>query len=213
MRRGSRLRAVRFKGRRINFTSSLIKKAAKHLEGLQKPLFRAISEYRLRKPIRFQMLLKNSYFNKILAWWKVAHLNQGKKTTGIDRIKIKLSNWWQVSKIMENLARDLNEEKWIPKPARRVYIPKPDGSKRPLGIPTQYDRVVQFILNTILEVSVEHLIYSHKLGRYGFRKYHSTADAISNLAAYSHRGKHAIVIEADISKGFDQIGHEYIMTL
>jgi RNA-directed DNA polymerase len=212
-RKGSGLRAARFKGRRINFTSGLIKRAAKHVEGLQKQLFRAISEGKLRKQIRFQLLLKNSYFNKLLSLWKVAHQNKGRKTAGIDKIKIKLSNQWQISKVMDNLARDLNDEKWKPLPARRVYIPKPDGTQRPLGIPTQYDRVVQAILNTILEVSVEHQIYRHKLGSYGFRKYHSTADAISNLKMYAHKGKHAIVIEADISKCFDKITHNYIKSL
>jgi RNA-directed DNA polymerase len=213
MRKGRRLRAEVFLNRRINFTSGLLKKAAKHLEGLQKQLFRAIDECKLRKQIRFQWLLKNSYFNKILSLWKVVHLNKGRKTVGVDKIKIKLTSPWQVSKIMDNLARDLNDEKWKPLPVRRIYIPKPDGTQRPLGIPTQSDRVVQTILNTILEVSVEHQIHSHKLGSYGFRKCHSTADAVSNLTSFAWQGKNAIAIEADISKCFDQITHEYINTL
>lgn len=213
MRKGSGWRAASLKWRRINFTSGLIKKAAKHVENLQKQLFKAIDTGKLRKSIRFGMLLKNSYYNKLLSLWKVAHQNQGRKTAGVDKVKIKLTNPWQVSQIMDNLARDLNEEKWSPKPVRRIYIPKPDGTPRPLGIPTQYDRVVQTILNTILEVSVEHQIYCHKLGSYGFRKYHSTADAISNLVTYAHQGKQAIAIEADISKCFDKITHEYINSL
>jgi RNA-directed DNA polymerase len=187
--------------------------AYKHVESLQKPLFRAISECRLRKPIRFGMLMKNSYFNKLLSLWKVAHLNSGKKTAGIDKVKIKLTDPWQISKIMDNLGRDLNHEKWKPKPVRRVMIPKPDGTERPLGIPTQHDRVVQGILNSVLEITVEHEIYRYKLGSYGFRKYHSTAAAVNNLSVYARQGKHAIVIEADISKCFDKITHEIINKL
>lgn len=213
MRKGSGLRAACYKGRRVNFTSGLIKKAAKHVENLQKQLFKAISQGKLRKQIRFGMLLKNSYFNKLLSLYKVAHINKGRKTAGVDKMKIKLTNPRQVSKIMDNLARDLNDEKWNPKPVRRIYIPKTDGTQRPLGIPTQYDRVVQCILNTILEVSVEHQIHRHKLGSYGFRKYHSTADAVSNLEIFAHQGKNAITIEADISKCFDKITHNYINDL
>jgi RNA-directed DNA polymerase len=198
---------------RINFTSSLIKRATKHLDSLQRQLFKARSEGRLRKQIRFGMLLKNSYFNKLISLWKVAHVNSGKKTAGVDQMKLKLTDQRQISKVMDRLGRDLNHEKWKPMPVRRVMIPKPDGTKRPLGIPTQYDRVVQGILNSILEVTVEHEIYHNQLGSYGFRKYHSTADAIGNLSVYAHQGKHAIVIEADISKCFDQITHSYISTL
>jgi len=140
--------------------------------------------------------------------WKVAHINTGKKTAGIDGMTIKLSDTRSVSKIRDKLTGDLTDGKWQPLPARRVMIPKPDGTERPLGIPTQDDRVVQQILNSVLEVTVEHQIFSHKGGTYGFRKYHSSADAVNNLAIYAHQGKHAIVIEADISKCFDQINHQ-----
>lgn len=210
MRRG---KIARPKGGTVAFSSGLIKRATKHVESLQKRLFQAISEGKLRKQIRYGMLLKKSYFNKILAMWKVAQINIGKKTAGIDGKKIKLSDTRSVSKIMDKPTGDLRDGKWQPLPAKRVMIPKPDGSERPLGIPTQYDRVVQQILNSVLEVTVEHQIYSHKCGSYGFRKYHSSADAINNLAVYANQGKHAIVIEADISKCFDQISHQYILEL
>lgn len=213
MSKGKRLRARVIKNERINFTSGLIKRATKHVDRLQRQLFRAISEGRLRKPIRFGMLIKNSYFNKILSLWKVAHLNKGKKTAGVDQMKIKLTDPRQISKIKDKLERDLNHEKWKPLPVRRVMIPKPDGTSRPLGIPTQYDRVVQGILNSVLEVTVEHEIYHNQLGSYGFRKYHSTADAVNNLSAYAWQGKPAIAIEADISKCFDKITHEFINNL
>jgi RNA-directed DNA polymerase len=210
MRKG---KIARPNGGTVAFSSGLIKRATKHVESLQKRLFQAISEGKLRKQIRYGWLLKNSYYNKILAVWKVAHINTGKKTAGIDGMKIKLSDTRSISKIMDKLTGDLRDEKWQPMPARRVMIPKPDGTERPLGIPTQYDRVVQYILNSILDVTVEHQIYSHKCGTYGFRKYHSSADAIGNLTCYARIGKHAIAIEADISKCFDKINHQYILEL
>jgi len=150
---------------------------------------------------------------ELLALWKVAQINAGKKTAGIDGMKIKLSDPRLISKIMDKLTGDLKDGKWQPMPANRVMIPKPDGTQRPLGIPTQDDRVVQKILNSVLEVTIEHQIFSHKCGSYGFRKHHSSADAISNLKPYAHRGKHAIVVEADLSKCFDKINHQYIMGL
>lgn len=211
MRRGKLI--PRPRGERVTFSSGVIKRATKHVERLQKHLFKAISEGQLRKQIRLGMLLKKSYLNKLLALWKVAHINTGKKTAGIDRKKIKLSDQRSISKIMDKLTGDLRDGKWQPLPARRVMIPKPDGTERPLGIPTQYDRVVQYILNSVLEVTVEHQINSHKCGSYGFRKYHSSADAVSNLNSYAGKGKHAIAIEADISKCFDKISHQYLLEL
>jgi RNA-directed DNA polymerase len=208
-----RIKKARPKGGKIIFNSRLLKRATKHVEYLQKQLFQAISEGRLRTQLKFATLLKKSFHNKILALWKVAQINTGKKTAGIDGKKIKLSDTRSVSKIMDKLTGELKDGKWQPLPAKRVMIPKPDGTERPLGIPTQYDRVVQFILNTILDVTVEHQIYSHKCGSYGFRKYHSSADAIGNLSTFARQGKHGIAIEADISKCFDKINHQYIMEL
>jgi len=198
---------------KIIFNSRLVKQATKHVEYLQKRLFQAISEGKLRIQLKFATLLKKSFHNKILALWKVAQVNTGKKTAGVDGMKIKLSDPRSISKIMDKLTGDLNDGKWQPLPARRVMIPKPDGTKRPLGIPTQYDRVVQYILNSVLEVTIEHQIHRHKCGSYGFRKYHSSADAVSNLTMYARQGKHAIAIEADISKCFDKINHQYILEL
>jgi RNA-directed DNA polymerase len=193
------------------FSSGYLKKATKHIEYLQTQLFQAISEGKLRKQLKFSWLLKNSCHNKILGLYKVAQTNTGKKTAGVDRIKIKRSNQKPISMILHKLRRDMVEKgKWKPSPTRRVMIPKPDGTERPLGIPTQYDRVVQYILNSILDVTVEQKIHHHQCGSYGFRKYHSSADAVSNLTISAHQGKHAMVIEADISKCFDKISHKYI---
>ncbi len=210
MRKG---KIARLRRGTVAFSSSLIKQATKHVESLQKRLFTAITEGKLRKQIRYAALLKKSWYNKILALWKVAHRNTGKKTAGVDGHKIKLTDPCEISKVMDNLTRDMRDGKWQPQPARRVMIPKPDGTERPLGIPTQYDRVVQYILNSILEVTVEHQINCHKCGSYGFRKYHSSADAINHLAVYALQGKHAIAIEADLAKCFDKINHQYILEL
>jgi N-terminal domain of reverse transcriptase len=104
MRKGKLI--PRPRGERVTFSSGLIKRATKHVERLQKPLFKAISEGKLRKQIRLGMLLKKSFFNQILALWKVAQINAGKKTAGIDGMKIKLSDPRLISKIMDQLTGD-----------------------------------------------------------------------------------------------------------
>lgn len=196
------------------FTPSLLRTARKHVDYLQKTLYRAVNEkWKLRDIHRYSRLLLNSYYNKILAIYKVTRLNGGKKTAGIDGIKIKIKSGQQLQSLTRKLEFALNRNKWKPSPNRRIDIPKPDGTTRPLGIPTQFDRIVQHVLNSILEIDVEHLIHSHKLSSFGFRKKFSTADAINNLAVYAHKGKQGIVIEADISKCFDHIAHTYIMDL
>ncbi len=200
--------------RKWQFTPSLLRKARKHVEYLQTTLFRAFKDrWKLREVNRFRRLLKNSYFNKLLSIDKITRLNNGKKTAGIDGVKLKLKTHGQLERLMEDLFKDLNRNKWKPKANRRIEIPKPDGTTRPLGIPTQRDRIVQNVLSTILEPEVEHLIHSHQLNSFGFRKKMSTADAIGCLISYAHKGKHAIAIEADIAKCFDRISHTYILTL
>lgn len=196
------------------FTPSLIKRARKHVEYLQTTLFRAFKEnWKLRALNRIRLLLKNSYFNKLLSIYKVTRLNNGKKTAGIDRVKIQIENDGQLSQLTDKLAKALNRNKWKPKPNRRIDIPKPDGTTRPLGIPTQFDRIVQMVLTTILEVEVEFLINDNELNSFGFRRKMSTADAINNLVPYAHKGKWGIMIEADISKCFDKIAHKYVLEL
>jgi RNA-directed DNA polymerase len=196
------------------FTPSQVTKARKPVEYLQKTLFRALKEHwKLRVINRFRLLLKNSYYNKILSIYKVTRLNNGKKTAGIDGIKIKIKSQSQLNDLTRRLFADVNRDQWKPKPNRRIEIPKPDGTTRPLGIPTQRDRIVQGILTTILETEVEELINTNKLGSYGFRRKMSTAEAINCIASYAHHGKHAIVIEADITKCFDQISHSHIEEL
>jgi retron-type reverse transcriptase len=66
---------------------------------------------------------------------------------------------------MDQLTGELRDGKRQPLPAKRVMKPKPHGTERPLGIPTQYERVVPYILNRILEDTVEQQIFSHKCGR------------------------------------------------
>jgi RNA-directed DNA polymerase len=152
--------------------------------------------------------LYNLLCNEI--WLRVAHhsvnSNQGRETAGIDGESMSNING-NLEGNLEELKRQLKAKVFEPQPVRRVYIPKANGKKRPLGIPSIRDRIVQEALRMILEPIWE-ADFSQR--SYGFRPNRSTYDAISylstRLASYT-ASTYQWVIEGDISSYFDTILH------
>jgi RNA-directed DNA polymerase len=147
-------------------------------------------------------------------WLRVAHThvnsNTGRNTAGIDAMTMWIFNE-NLEMNLGNLRERLKTKDFEPMPVRRVYIPKANGKKRPLGIPTIDDRIVQEALRMILEPIWEADFCNRS---YGFRPNRSTYDAISYLSnrlSGNHGTVYQWVIEGDISSYFDTIPHRRLI--
>jgi len=141
----------------------------------------------------------------LLAAWKRVKRNAG--AAGIDGMKIVdfpdfLRQHW------ETIRQKLLDGSYAPSPVRRVEIPKADGTKRPLGIPTVLDRVIQQAMAQILTPIYEPVFSEHS---YGFRPARSAHDAIKAVQQKSKAGRRTWVVDCDLKSFFDTVNHDVLM--
>ncbi|NER31238.1 MAG: group II intron reverse transcriptase/maturase, partial [Symploca sp. SIO1C4] len=176
-------------------------KLEKRLFKLQKRIYRASQRGDVRAVRRLQKTLMKSWTAKMIAVRRVTQDNKGKKTAGVDGVKSLTPE--QRLKLVDNLRVYRKA-----KPTRRVWIPKPGkDEKRPLGIPTMYDRALQALAKQALEPEWEARFEPNS---YGFRPGRSCHDAIEAIYKSIHL-KPKWVLDADISQCFDKINHKSLL--
>jgi group II intron reverse transcriptase/maturase len=138
--------------------------------------------------------------------WEEVRANGG--SAGVDGVGIEDVERGGVQGFLDELAADLQARRYRPKPVLRVYIPKPDGRQRPLGIPTVRDRVVQAACKLVVEPVFE---ASFRDSSYGFRPKRDAGQAVRAVKAALVGGWW--VLDADLQDFFDTIDHGRLLRL
>lgn len=158
---------------------------------------------------RFKGLLEiiSSVPNILSAIHKIK-ANRGSQTAGSDGLKMRDSILERDYQEIIRLVQDsLNN--YQPKPVRRVLIPKPGKSeKRPLGIPTILDRIIQECVRAVIEPILEAQFFKHS---YGFRPMRDAHMALGKITNTVHTTGYHWIIEGDISKFFDNVSHTILL--
>lgn len=132
--------------------------------------------------------------------------NTGSTTAGTNGHTIKDIESIEVNKFITYIQDRLNN--YIPMKVKRIEIPKPNGKKRPLGIPNIEDRIIQQCIKQVLEPICEAKFYKHS---YGFRPNRSTEHTIAYLMKKINREKCYYVINFDIKGFFDNVNHNKLI--
>lgn len=173
---------------------------------LQRKLYR---KAKLEPAYRFYALYDKVYREDILSH-AYALVRSKKGAPGVDGVTFEVIEAEEGDGILlARLREDLKSKKYRADAVRRVWIPKPGGKKRPLGIPTIRDRVVQMAVKLVIEPIFEADFCDSS---YGFRPKRSAHNAIDDVADGLHKG-HGRVIDADLAKYFDTIPHAKLMSV
>lgn len=174
----------------------------RNVKRLQARIVKATAEGRWGKVKNLQRILTHSFSAKAVAVKRVTE-NLGKRTAGVD------GETWNTPESKADAIDSLKRRGYKSSPLRRVEIPKKNGKKRKLGIPTMKDRAMQALHLLALEPVAE---TTGDLNSYGFRPERSTADAREQgFITLASKQSAEWVLEADIKGCFDNISHEWLL--
>lgn len=138
----------------------------------------------------------------------VRRVKSNKGVAGVDKMTVyEIDTYLQNNK--ERIKKEILEKKYRPQPVKRVYIPKSNGKKRPLGIPTVMDRVIQQAIAQVLMKSYEDRFSDNS---FGFRPNRSAHDALERTLDYLNEG-YEWVIDMDIEAYFDTVNHDKLISI
>ena len=176
-------------------------KVHQQVRQLQTRIVKATQQGRWGKVKALQRLLTHSFSGKALAVKRVTE-NPGKRTAGID------GEHWSTPQKKMVAVQSLKQRGYQPQPQKRVFIPKSNGTRRPLGILTMKDRAMQALYLLALDPIAETTADPHS---YGFRKDRSPADAIERcFKIFNGKNAAQYVLEGDIKACFDEISHQWL---
>ncbi len=174
----------------------------KQVKRLQTRIAKANREGRHGKAKALQWLLTHSFYGKLIAVKRVTS-NAGAKTPGVDGVL------WNTPGQKMEATKILKRRGYRPQPLRRIYIPKSNGKKRPLGIPAMSCRGLQALHMLALQPIAESISDRNS---YGFRPKRSCADAIEQcFNIFSRKHSAGFVLEGDIKSCFDKICHKWLL--
>jgi len=176
---------------------------AERVQLLQRNLYLKAKQ---EKEYRFYVLYDKVFLDYVL---KEAYrrVKQAGGSPGIDKQGFADIEAYGSDKFLNELKEDLRTRQYRPREIRRVWIPKANDGKRPLGIPTIKDRVAQMVCKIVIEPIFE---ADFEDSSYGFRPKRSAHDAIKQIKENLRTGK-TKVYDADLSKYFDSIPHDKLM--
>lgn len=135
-------------------------------------------------------------------------VKSNKGASGIDKMSVEEIDEY-FSKHIEEIKTSIWEKKYRPRAVKRVYIPKPNGKKRPLGIPVVVDRVIQQAVAQVFSELYDECFSEHS---YGFRPNRSAHQAMEKVLFYLNEGCEW-VIDLDIEKYFDTVNHDKLISI
>lgn len=175
---------------------------------LRQRIFTASAAGDLAKVRDLQKLVLRSRANALSGVRRVTELNDGRATAGIDGRTALLDS--QKADLADWVQR--RSEPWKPKPVKRVFIPKPGGRRRPLGIPVIADRALQAVVLNALEPEWEARFEPRS---YGFRPGRGCHDAIEAIyhTVVGRNPHRRWILDADLAAAFDRIGHDHLLSM